>query len=493
MPTAASSAGFGTGFRAGLDTARQRRIDDQERARLRQRQDVADQRAAEQHELGVEADRITLEAARRANSPEAVARAERLQELQLGNAEVAADTGRLTLDRLRRADEREPDEIARTREREDFELNRARTQAEREDINATRADEEYARVREQMAAEGLPEIFSGLRAGVDPNLLLRRFNQTGSKKLRGIGYDPATGNVRLEDEDGEVAEHPLDQWMTAYPMPADALVKLGENDRLVNPRTGDTVIGATGGGADGEGNTAGGPRKTSPYNPEGVQKDMRAIVVRSAGGELGPLGEIMGITDPEARKLVDYQGALASNMEGRLREHIKSGKIGVDAVANAVIEATRDIPTEAELARRAEEWRTEPVFNRDQASAALWMEQERTKLRAQAEAKLIEQEQKLLGNAAAPERPAVFEKPDWAGAEIPAATLGGAQLEQGYEYDVEVDGRKSTIRLGADGKVYEVRGPAAPPTAAVEPEEDDEEGAVRSSLAAARRAGQFLY
>jgi hypothetical protein len=58
----------------------------------------------------------------------------------------------------------------------------------------------------------------------------------------------------------------------------------------------------------------------------------------------------------------------------------------------------------------------------------------------------------------------VMQKPSWAADEVPAAIVGGAKLEPGYEYDVKIDGKAATIRVAPDGRVFHVagRGSTAP-------------------------------
>jgi hypothetical protein len=445
MPTAASSAGFGSGFRSGLASARERRLDEQERARLKQRQDAADTRAAESHALSTESGRISLDAARRANSPEEIDRRRRLDELQLKGAELNVESGRFGLDQARRGAEISAEDRKRGRMREDFQFDRDQT-------TAARDDDAYKRVQRQMESEGLPQLFAMLESGVDPDLARERFNQVGGHRLERVDFNRETGMIRLVDDEGEGAEFPLEQWRRAYPTASAEPIKLGKDDRLVTPG-GEEIVGPSAG--------AGSDRDVSPYNPQTVQDDITAGVVRSMGGQFDAYGNYSfgGGSD---RALGDYRIALAQNMAGRLEEQVKATRVTPGAIVDAVMDATKGVPSETTLLEEVEAWRTKGT-NKDHEDAAREMEARRRQYRAEAEAKLARLEREFIGQTAKREPPPAFEKPDWAGEAIAPDVLGGAELEAGYEYDVEIDGRRTTIRLGPDGAAYEVKGAAGGP------------------------------
>jgi hypothetical protein len=438
---AAGAVGFARGVSQGLASARQRRLEEEDRRIAAE--DRTRRRASE--DVALEADRLTLERARRADvrEPEDIEYQRKLREQQLATGEVGLESGRLGLAGARRTEAEAATELARRREREDVGLQADRFSLQRERATAGQEDADRRLAQEQETASNMAGLFYGLSKGMDPEMLRDRFNSLSPKKLDEITYDPETGIVSLTDQDGEQREGPLEQFMQVYPIPADKLEQLGEKERLVNPRTGEVVVDAAAA-------AAGDGRDVSPYNPETVGNQLRGDIVRSAGGQLGPLGEIMGIADPEARKLVDFQVAQATAMEGRLRPHVTAGRIGTGQISAAVVEATKSIPSEAELAQRAEEWRTDG-FNKSQQEAADWMATERAKAQAEATRALLEAEQKLLGASA---RPSFTEKPAWAGEAVMG--VDPSQLEPGYEYDVDIDGKTMTIRLGPDGKVYQV-------------------------------------
>jgi hypothetical protein len=446
MASAAGAAGFGTGLRAGLATARQRRLEEEDR-KIQAEDRV---RRREHEDVSLEGSRLTLERARRADQrePEDLDYQRRSREQQLASGDIGIESGQLGLESARRSAGREEEEITRRRGREDldtearqFDLSRSRTQAGREDAG-------HAQNQQSVATAGFSSLFSGIKEGVSQPLLLQRFNDRVPPEMEvaEIEHNPDDDTYTLVSASGHrSAAASIDDWLKAYPMPAGELEKLGKDDRLVDPQTGRTVVGAADGGD-------GGGRDTSPYNPETVGNHLRGDIVRSAGGQLGPLGEIMGIADPEARRLVDFQIAEATAMEGRLRQHVSAGRIGTGQISQAVLEATRGIPSETELARRAETWRTRG-WDKSQQEAADWLAIERTKAQTEAAQKLATAEQHLIGEVA---RPAFTEKPSWAGEVVQG--VDPSQLEAGYEYDVEIDGKPATIRLGPDGQVYEIGG-----------------------------------
>jgi hypothetical protein len=422
MASPASAAGFSTGFRVSLESARQRRIDEEENRYQRERQRAADTRAESAHEIGLDSARFGLERAR---------------------------TEAAYID----------DDRSRQVEAADLSLESARFGLDRQRVGAQREDDAYERVHRSMQSEGLPELFANLAAGTNPDLALSRFNEVGEKKLTALDYDQASGMVRLVDDEGESQSHTLQEWQRVYPTPAAEPIKLGKDDRLVDPGTGRELVGPSAG--------AGSGRDVSPYNPETVQDDLTAGVVRSMGGEMDAFGRY-SLASTEDRQLGDYRISLAHEMEGRLRQQVMAGKLTPGQVVNAVMEATKEVPSETELVKRSEQWRTEPLFNRSHEETAAWIATERTRRRAEAEARLALAEQRILG-AAASGRPSAFRTPDWAGDTLPAGLIDPSQLEPGYEYDVDIDGRQTSVRLGPDGTVYEVRGTSssqAPPNTA---------------------------
>lgn len=499
MASAYGSVGFAVGVPRGLESARQRRYVEEDRKIAAQQRDQADVDRLRRHQLEdvqLEGAQATLARARRADErePTDIEYQNRLREQQLRQGdlnieggEINLDTARLGLAGARRTEANADEELRRRREREDLAAESGRFALDRQRTEAGNADKDRALQEQQVAASNIAGVVHGLSQGMDPEMLRSRFNEQSPRKIQAIEYDPQTRILSMTDQDGNHREAPIDAWAKAYPPPPEALTKLGKDDRLVNAR-GETVVGpdAAAGGAD-----------ISPYNPTTVGGQLRGDIVRSAGGQLGPLGEIMGIADPDARRLVDFQVAEATAMEGRLRQLVASGRVGTGEISRAVIEATKGMPTEAELARKAEAWRTDPTFfNRSQDQAAQWIATERTKARAEAAAKLATAEQELMTRRG---RPSFTEKPSWAG--NPVQGVDPKQLESGYEYDVEIDGRKATIRLGPDGQVYEVGGqPQASNTGSGRATNNrvaaDVDGAdtVNTALADARRgAGSFVY
>jgi hypothetical protein len=492
---AAGAVGLARGISQGLASARTRRLEEEDRKREEEdRQREIRYETEDRSNAAIDRGRrrtmddLTLDEARhradRRDEDDTFEDRSRAQTVESGDLNLASARRREAY----AAPDREHELATRdTQEQRDrFSLSRDRTEAGQQD-----ADRNLD--QDTQTSSNLAGIFYGLKQGMDPDMLRERFNSLSPKKLDEITYDAATGIVSITDQDGEERSGPLEQFMQVYPVPKEELIKLGKDDRLIDPRTRQTVVAPAGDTGDG--------RDTSPYNPETVGGQLRGDIVRSAGGQLGPLGEIMGIADPDARKLVDFQVAQATAMEGRLRPHIMAGRIGTGDVSNAVVEATKDIPSDTELARRAEEWRTTGI-NKTPEQAAAWADSERIKAQAEATQRLLEGEQALLGANPSPR----MQKPAWAGEAVegvdPETIWPGGFGPNGEadEVDVEIDGRKTTIRLGPDGKVYEVAGS---PQASVRPAratqhrmagDDPVAQQVNATLADARRNSKpFLY
>lgn len=499
---AASGAGFTRGFRVGLESARQRRIEEEERKRQREREDfdmeqarLEAERRGELHPLDVESRRLAIDTAReeagrrkelhpidvesrRASLESARYGLERQKVVDAREDElypIEREKQRLSLASARRAYEQEPEDRRRRMEREDFDFSRKK-------VDAARTDRDRADADAAAAAEHFPYLFAGIEDGIDPNLLLRRFNEQSPRKLAGIDYDRATGMVTLEDDEGEVVSHPLEQWRKAYPLPERELQKLGKDDRLVDPKTGRTVVGPASETSSG--------RDISPYNPQTVQDDIDQGIKSRMGGPRDPYGRYQLETE-EDRQLGGYRIALAQQLAGQLEPELISTRITPAKIIDMVMEATKDVPSDRRLQQMAEEWRTQGL-NKTPEQAREWFEAERAKVHAEAERKLAEAVQRFLGSSAA--APAVApraEKPSWAGAEVQGVSPEG--FDPAYEYDVDIDGRRTTIRVGPDGRVYEVNKGQPQARSGKSKARSENTDPVRLALADARRNSEFVY
>lgn len=416
--------------------------------------------------------------------------------------------------RYRRLEEQE---IKRRRQREDmeteafeFELDRARKGAEREDeIYARNLDDLERRNQE----EGFFDFANALNQGVDPQVAMRQFNKAGSLRLEEVQFDQ-TG-LTIRDSDGEIEhfDNP-NQMLAAFGIqPGQAEpIKLGKDDRLVTAG-GEEIVGAAegsqepgknlvkvgdalydsenekwitppadaGGSSDryievdkhlydtangewlsppGGGSGSDDGRGTSPFNPESTLQKIEQGIVRSHGGSWDALGNY---SLPGDREIVDIKLGLAGEAFSRLDDYVRDGKISYTQIEQAVIESSKGISTDSELEKKGEAWRVDPVLNRDETEKQDWMQRQRDKEMSEARAKLAAAEQKMIGSGSpslsAPAKQPPINKPEWAGNEIPAEALGGATLDPSKEYDVQDEqGNRKTIRMGADGKVYEVKG-----------------------------------
>jgi hypothetical protein len=470
MVAAAVAAGRGSGLRVGLESARQRRIEEEEIKRRREREDFNLERARTTAEWQDE------------DRPRNVA----ADELAIESGELGVEAQRFGLDRSRTTagyvDEDRPRDVAA----QELGLESARFGMDRQRTEASRSDERYAMDQQEFQRrsqqEGVADFVNALGAGVDLPYAINRFNERGEWKI-----DPAksqfnqeTGTYRFVDNEGETFEGTAEQFAAAMgvQMTQPEPMKLGKDDRLVDPGTGREIVGPSGG--------AGGGRDVSPYNPQTVQDDLTAGIVRSMGGEFDAYGRYSFGSDAD-RALGDYRIALAQDMAGRHEELLKSTRVTPGQIVQTVMEATKDVPGEGELASRAEQWRTKG-FNKSQEEAAEWLSAERNRLRSEADARIAEAEQSLIGENA---RPSAFRTPEWAGDAMPDVDPG--QLEPGYEYDVDIDGRKTSVRLGPDGKVYEVKGAAKAAEEAAAKASTKRKEVVDSSLANARSRSEFVY
>lgn len=235
------ATGLAVGFGEGLRNARRRKLEDEdravateERARRREREDSA----------------ATRDAARFDRE-----RAQWSQQDADRDRKVADEMDQDSLAIADRAHE------LKTRKRDELEHDQDRTHtlATRElGLSETkkaigRKDHEWAQSQQaasaKMREEGMERLLDALDKGVDPQLIEQEFNASGQFKIKpgSLQYDPATGNVKLTGPGGGQYDGPIDQLRALFTQPAP-LVKLDENDRLVDPRSRKEVIGPASGG-----------------------------------------------------------------------------------------------------------------------------------------------------------------------------------------------------------------------------------------------------
>lgn len=346
-----------------------------------------------------------------------VDRQHEVQDFELSRARVAANRAdeqypttvadqQYARDRNKMLDKRADDAYPETQDELKYQRSRERALASRQDEQAGEQRTTFQQGQEdrqkQIQAEGVHDFAKALIDGADPNYALQRFNQTGVVKIDPATFklDPTTKQVSFTDNRGKSFNGTLEQLGKIAGVVAPTPIKLGKDDRLIDPVTHQQVVGPSEEPADADGNTGpGGKRKTSPYNPESVQQGMTKDIALARGAQMDVLGN-WSVADPGDRQVVNYAISLAQDMEGRLRKHVASGEVTPGEISNAVVEATGDMPKESELTKRAADWRSKNGATPEQTAG--WLEAERAHVRAGVEAKLAKTEQRLLGKAAAP-------------------------------------------------------------------------------------------
>ncbi len=350
---------------------------------------------------------------------------------------------------LESARRRRLEEEARERalKRDDLQMEGMEFDLSRAKVGAERADQAYARNMDELQKrnqeEGVSDFVNALNAGVDPNIAMERFNSTGELKLAQVNYDPDKGLMLVDSEGEQMEFESPNQFAAAMGLPPGEQpepIKLGKDDRLVTPQ-GETIVDADKPAAgqnlmkvgdvlydlekgewitppteDGKDkfikvdkqlyNTetgewlsppggGGGGRDVSPFNPETTLQKIEQGIVRSHGGSFDALGNY---SVPGDRELVDTKVGLAGESFARLTDYLRGGDISYSEVEAAVIRATKGLEAASDLEKRAEKWRTDG-WNKSQEEKQHWMSAEREAQMADARAKLMREEQKMLARA----------------------------------------------------------------------------------------------
>lgn len=353
-------------------------------------------------------------------------------------------------DRQRTLSEHSEDRT-RAMSQEDADIARTRTLRGREDTEWQQQQREYDQLQEQARAEGMQQLIQKLQNGADPNMALREFNRSGEWRINPstFRYDPTTGGVEFVDHEGERFTGSIDELAASFGLIGEAApepVRLGKDDRLVNPRSGETIVGPSAGGTAGDGTSPGG-RKPSTYNPETTQKEIANGIAQNFEGQMDLLGN-WSLANSEDRGKVTYLQSLGTDIEGRYRSYVMDGVLTGMEIAQAVNEAGQAYETDSQLRARA---RAEA--GRDEQAQQRWISDERRRQRDAVSAKLAQAERRLLAQA----QKAAEARPDWA---------TGASYGMGGDYGLSVGetaeardpetGRTVIVRVADDGQVYEV-------------------------------------
>ena len=169
------------------------------------------------------------------------------------NAAMATGVARGGSSELATARRRRIDEDERTRrhtredlatESNEFNLEQARTGAKRADTDYARSEEDFAQRQKE---EGFSDLAYALDKGVDPRTAMQQFNASGELKLNDLQFDRESGALSITDSDGETADFEnTSQFLAGMGIQTERAdpVKLGKDDRLVDPGTGKEVVSA---------------------------------------------------------------------------------------------------------------------------------------------------------------------------------------------------------------------------------------------------------
>lgn len=393
MGNAFASAGSARGTRVGLENVRERRYRDaqdalaaKERERRHEREDFDFERA--QTRAGREDTTWDQSQEDRTHAIDRRGVAESREDTlwQQGQEDRTYQTGRRAI-----ADERADELYQQGQEDRSHAIERRGVDEMRGDTAWNQQQSDRQRMMAQAEQEGLQHLAQALQNGADPNLALKQFNNSGDWRIdpSQFRFDRNSGRLSFVDSDGDRFDGSLQEFASAVGLVPAADQDLIATDKpIYDPNTKEWIQppGGQGGGRD-----------TSPYNPETVQKNIESAIARSRGASFDVLGN-WSIADTGDRQVVDYMISLAHDMEGRLRQQVSSGQVPYGEIVDAVTAAAKGMPTESQLAQRAEEWRTKGR-NKTPEEAQAWLETERAKVRAEVEGELARAEQRILGRS----------------------------------------------------------------------------------------------
>lgn len=446
-----SAVGMSKGLQEGLAGVRQRRRqtdqDDLNRTllearELREQQQaeraaMQDERNAELHSRNLEATDLGLSQAR-AKQP-----------YFKQNAEAEADALRLGQERAQFS--LESDRANQPLNQASLKASTAATQQSTASAQSRSAQEQSSRVQ-QADQEARVSLIRALRSGVSTDQARREYNRIAETDIDELTFDPETGNLSMRGPvEGQEFNATLDQ-LEAMVMPQGGLIKLGKDDRLVDPRTGQEAVGPSSGG-----------RSMSTYNELSVQKDITSAIIAAHGGQAG---EIESLTDPDSRDLVAYKNAIGTSLEDEFRQYFRSeGGLTARQVADVTLAASKDLETNNELRQRFEKEKDGWFSSAEPEDVDRAVEAERIAQRTKAEAKARAEVRRLVseaqnrraergdGSFATSE---VFQAPEWASGE-PLGKADDYGLQPNQQQWFEDDsGNRIRLRSDSRGNVYEV-------------------------------------
>lgn len=331
MADAYRSAGIGAGFAQGLRDARSRGQEDEDRAAAAEERK---RRNAREDEAGLR-DAARFEREKKNWDYQDQQRSDAIADKMDDESLAISDRAHSLLTRKR--DEMEHDEDrAHTTMTRDFSLAQAKTAASRQDhLWAQNQRDTVNKMRE----EGLHDLATSLRKGVAPAVIEQEFNARGEFKIQpgSLKHDPATGTVEFSGPQGGVFKGTVEQLEALSMHAAPAPVKLGANDRLIDPTTKKEIVGPSGGGgADG----------VTKWNRQ-TASNRAADVVREGLG-LKYDSELKQFMIPEGMsEKVGFGAALAGQVTRQFGSRISAEEAG-----DIALQVTKKIPS-VEQARKS--------------------------------------------------------------------------------------------------------------------------------------------
>ncbi len=243
------------------------------------------------------------------------------------------------VDRSRELGLRDRDDAEHVEDRSHTQYTRGRQK-----VQDQRVDFEWSRSRDvaakKMREEGMDRLLSSLRRGADPAMAEREFNTGGELQIvpGSLRYDPATGNVSFAGPGGNKFDGPIDQLEAIFSEPA-APMKLGANDRIVDPSTGKDIIPPSGGAGGG----------MTKWNRQVASNRAADVVRQGLGLKYDSELRTWQIPDGMSEKVsfgVSLAGQIAEQFESRLSAE-ESGYIAYSIA--------KTVPSQGEAEARAKE------------------------------------------------------------------------------------------------------------------------------------------
>lgn len=363
-----ATVGLTSGFRGRRDE-----LEDRERdARLR---DAADERAQQQHDVGMEDTKY--DRSRRPVREEAEALALRGARTDVETRERRADID-AELDPLRADDER--DELERRPEQRDREERSAERLDEAERLEMEQARRNLSRMSFLAHLEGGSDVARILREGGDPELAMRAFNSRGFGRIEGIEYDKESDRLVIVEDDGDRFEGTLAEFerqqRALAPGPEMTTLRHNEEMGYFDPETNDWVSVHANRSENGEGGSGRGGatslRGNTQYNQETRFKHISEEIARVMGGRFDP--DIGRMVVPEGQS--DLYRLLSE--AAQFVEQSYPDLYAPAEVASVVREASWDLQTRDQIVRAIDGDRENRRLNdveRQQLAQERWMEQ----------------------------------------------------------------------------------------------------------------------